>query len=446
MSGGAAPAQLTGRIRAAFASGSLVTGAFGTVPGLLLLPYLTDTLAVSAGLAGLLVLLPKAWDVVLNPIAGRVSDRRIDPRGPRRPFLLQGGLGLAVAFAVMFAHPVGGVAGTLWVVVWFVVCASAFAFFQVPYVAMPAEMTDDPAERTRLMTRRIAVLAVAILVCGAGAPAVRDAVGGIGGYRWMACAVALVIVAGTLWLYFGTADAPIGRVLPSATGWSETLAAVREAADYRLLLGIFVIQAVGIGTMLAGVDYVARVVLLRPGMSSVLFAAFVGPALLVMPLWQLVSRRWSKTRCYTAASLLFGVAALGLVAVLAPDRDASVPAVVIVVVLIGAGYAGLQVFPLSLLPDLTVAAEKRTGARRAGIFAGVWTAGETLGLAIGPGIYGLTLAAGGYLSGVSAEGQPSSAVAASALGFALIPAAAVLLPIPLLARLHRRLRGAQDDR
>ena len=66
--------HLPRKVRLGYATGSLVTGAFGTVPGLLLLPYLTDTLGVAAGLAGLLVLLPKAWDVVVNPVAGRLSD------------------------------------------------------------------------------------------------------------------------------------------------------------------------------------------------------------------------------------------------------------------------------------------------------------------------------------------------------------------------------------
>ena len=57
----------------------------------------------------------------------------------------------------------------------FLAAATAFAFFQVPYVAMPAELTDDYAERTRLMTWRVAVLALAILVSGAVAPLVVDA-------------------------------------------------------------------------------------------------------------------------------------------------------------------------------------------------------------------------------------------------------------------------------
>ena len=198
-------AGLPVRVRAGYASGSVATGAFGTVPGLLLLPYLTDTVGVTALVAGLVVLAPKAWDVVLNPIAGRISDRYDDPRGPRRPFLLRAGVLLAGLFALLFAAPeLGRVPETLWVLVVFLGCATAYAFFQVPFVAMPAEMTDDPAERTRIMAWRVALLALAILLTGASAPAIRDAVGGREGYRAMGVAVALVIAVGALVAYRGT--------------------------------------------------------------------------------------------------------------------------------------------------------------------------------------------------------------------------------------------------
>src|SRR5688500_15642577 len=59
---------LSRRVLSGYALGSLVTGAFGTVPGLLLAPYLTDTLGVAAGVAGVLVWAPKAWDVLVNPV------------------------------------------------------------------------------------------------------------------------------------------------------------------------------------------------------------------------------------------------------------------------------------------------------------------------------------------------------------------------------------------
>lgn len=424
------PVRLPAGVRYGYAAGSVVTGVFGTVPGLVLLPYLTDTIGVQAALAGVLVLLPKAWDVICNPLAGRISDRFAATAG-RRPFLLAGGIGTAVLFAAMFAHPgFSGGAAAAWVVLMFLLCATTYAFFQVPYIAMPAEITEAPAERTALMTRRIAVLAVAILASGAGAPAIRDAFGGVAGYRLMGVAMGVLLVAGTLWCFAGTARTVRGRALPVSAGFRATVAAVQQAGRFRRLLLIFVVQAVGLGTMLAGVDYVSRVVLGRSGLSAVLFAAFIGPALVVMPVWQLLAVRRSKVSCYAVASLLFGVAALLLVAL-----GRSAPAAIVLLAIAGAGYAGLQVFPLSLLPDLTAAEEARTGQVRAGIFAGVWTAGETLGLALGPGLYGLVLAAGGYVSGAAAPDQPVSAVTAALLGFSLLPAVLVLLPIPLLRKL-----------
>jgi GPH family glycoside/pentoside/hexuronide:cation symporter len=121
------------------------------------------------------VLLPKAWDVIANPIAGRISDRR----GDRRSFLLGAGLAVAVLFAVMFAGPFrSGAPAGAFVAVAFLATATAYALYQVPYVAMPAEMTDDHAERTRVVTWRIAVLALAILASGALAPLVVNQTGG----------------------------------------------------------------------------------------------------------------------------------------------------------------------------------------------------------------------------------------------------------------------------
>jgi len=75
---------LTARLRVGYPSGGIATGAFGTVPGRLLLPYLTDSLGISALVAGMIVFLPKAWDVILNPITGRVSDRFAAAHGTRR--------------------------------------------------------------------------------------------------------------------------------------------------------------------------------------------------------------------------------------------------------------------------------------------------------------------------------------------------------------------------
>lgn len=422
--------RLSRRVVAGYSLGSLVTGPFGTVPGLLLLPYLTDTLGVAAGVAGLLVLLPKAWDVLVNPVAGRISDRS----GDRRGFLLGAGLALGVLFAAIFAGPFGtGAAAGGYVAVAFLAAATAFAFFQVPYVAMPAELTTGRAERTRLMTWRVAVLALAILVSGALAPLVVDlGGGGLAGHRWSGAFVGALIVVGTLGAFFGTRTAESRTAAGQEPSLRAQLRIAAANASFRNLLLCYIVQAAGIGTMLAGVQYFADHVIGQDAGATFLFAAFVGPALLVMPLWSRVGARHGKLRGLVAASLLFAAGALALLA--SPGLTAV--AIYLIVALIGAGYAGQQVFALAMLPDLIERDTVRTGRRQAGVFTGLFTAGETLGLALGPGVYALILQLFGYVSSSSGEAaaQDPTARLGVLLGFTVVPAVLVGTTVTLLRR------------
>ncbi|MEU4676480.1 MFS transporter [Micromonospora sp. NPDC023737] len=438
------PGGLPRRVHLGYALGSLATGAFGTVPGLLLLPYLTDTLGVAAGLAALLVLVPKAWDVLVNPVAGRISDRTGSRWGPRRPYLLFAGLALALLFAGIFAAPFGtGRAAGAYLAVAFLATATAFAFFQVPYVAMPAELTEDYAERTRLMTWRIAVLALAILVSGAVAPIVVTAGGeGLAGHRWMGLFVAALIAVGAVGAFAGTRATPTGQVRGSEPTLRAQLAVAGRNRAFRALLVCFVVQSAGVATILAGVNYFADQILRDPRTgATLLFACFVGPALLVMPLWTRIGARVGKLRALVAASLLLVVG----VAVLAAAPLVPAAAVYPVVALVGAGYAGQQVFALAMLPDCISWDEARTGRRQAGVFTGVWTAGETLGLALGPGIYGLVLQLSGYVSSDTgtAAAQSGTARLGILLGFTVIPALLVAAPLILLR--HYDLPAAPDN-
>jgi Na+/melibiose symporter-like transporter len=89
-----------------------------------------------------------------------------------------------------------------------------------------------------------------------------------------------------------------------------------------------------------------------------------------------------------------------------------------------------------MLPDVIAADEAASGQRRAGVFTGVWTAAETLGLAVGPGLLGLLLGAAGYVSSTGDEvvAQTSTAVTAVRLGFSVLPAVIVLAAVPIFAR------------
>ncbi|WP_256842608.1 MFS transporter [Ornithinimicrobium cryptoxanthini] len=426
------------RAVAGYAAGSVGTGGFGTLPGLVLAYYLTDTLAVPALLATVVVLVPKAWDVLIDPAVGALSDREAGRRQTRTVLMTVGALTLPIGFIGMFAAPAGlsPVAAGLWVLVFFVLATSSFSLFQVPYIALPADLTSDYAERTRLMGWRIAVLALAILLVGAGGPAVRDAAGGDSlGYLVMGVVVAVVLLGGML----ATVAGVRGRSHPHSRGGSDRparirgeyrtgLVAFRELPTYRSLLIVFVLQALATGVMLAAVQYVATYTLDDQAALTFVFVALVAPAILVVPLWTRYAGRVGKQTAFTLASVLFAGAALSLVLLLwAPGGWLYLP-----VAVAGVGYAGMQLFPLAMLPDVISAA----GRHRGGAMSGLWTAGETTGLALGPAVVLLLLALGGFRSSTADEvvTQPGSALALIVLAFSLIPALLVGASLLVLRR------------
>jgi len=418
--------------RFGYGAGSVATGAFGTVPGLMLLPYLTDRLGTAALLAGAIVLLPKGLDVLLNPVAGRISDRTIDPRGPRRPWLLRGGLVLVIGFALLFAAPKMPLPAELaWVLVVFIATATGYAFFQVPFLSMPAEITSSYQERTRLMTLRVAIMAGTILVAGGVSPIIRDgmhdAYFGRLGYMVMGLVMAAIMLVGVLTVYHGTRNAPIHTVTAGSGGLMDQLRIVAGAPNFRRLLTTFVIQALATGTMLAGVNYMAGNILPKSA-GTFLFVCFVAPAILLSSVWERIGARYGKTVSFTASSLILAVGALGTITALA--GASAVGVVYAFTALAGVGYAGCQMFPIAMLPDIAAVDAKRTGSSRIGVYTGVWSAGETLGLALGPGLYSVVLWLGHYISSTTGgTTQPQSALTAIILGFGLVPAVLIVISL-----------------
>ncbi len=454
----AAEPRLSRGTVARYATGSLGTGGFATLPGLVLVYYLTDSLGVTAILAGLIVTLAKIWDVVIDPIIGGLSDRALARRGTRRGPMLLGTIGLPFAFVLTFAVPTGLApwASAIWVFLAFVAAATFFSLFQVPYISLPAELTDGYSERTRLLTWRVVVLTLAILIFGAGGPAIRGMFPENQPLGYLVMAIVCGVLLG-IGLMGGTSVAPRhSRPEPSETAgararglrslslehYQEGLAVLRESQPFRALLGTFMLQGLATGMMLAGAQFVATWILRDESAVTVLFVSLIAPALLVAPLWRLVADRVGKERAFRLASMLFLLATVALTAmILAPGWWIVAP-----VALAGAAYAGMQTLPMAMLPDVISvdlarrAADGTGQAGRAGIFGGVWTAGETTGMALGSTVLTIVLALTGYLesaAGVTVQ-QPAAATAGIALSFSLFPALLMLASLFTLS--HYRLR------
>ncbi len=446
-----------------YAVGSLGTGGYATLPGLVLTYFLTDNLGVAALAAGLIVTAAKVWDVVIDPLIGAASDRQFARTGSRRGFMLIGAFTLPLFFALTFAVPPawGPVAGAVCVLLAFLGTATSFSLFQVPYVALPAELTRSYDERTRLLGWRVVVLTAAILLFGAGGPMLRRATGDqVSGYLLMGIVAGVVIGIGML-IATRTADAAASASLTPArlhsadesagnprdlvrTMQSRGLRdqyltgfrALRRSLPFRALLGTFLLQALATGTMLAGAQYVATWVLRDEAAVELLFIALVAPALLATPGWTAIAHRIGKERAFLGATILYLVAAASITAaVWTPGTW-----IYASVALAGIAYAGLQSLPMAMLPDVISHDEHTTGPGQAGTFTGIWTAGETVGFALGATVVALMLAATGYLSSIAGENtvQPEAAVTAIVLSFSILPAALMAVSLIPLARYRLR--------
>ncbi len=417
---------------ARYAIGSIGTGGFGTLPGLVLTYYLTDSLGVTALLAGVIVTVAKVWDVVIDPVVGALSDADVARHGTRRRLMLVGAIALPVLFALTFAVPptFAPAVGAIWVLLAFMATATAFSLFQVPYIALPAELTDSYDARTKLLTWRVVVLTFAILLFGAGGPVLRGITGDpTTGYLLMGVVAGIVIGAGMIVAATVAGRAARVRSAMAAAGTSAAEAAelvadsvgerhphrvgrdastpgggardnfraagetLRRSQPFRVLLLTFVLQAIATGLMLAGAQYLATWVLRSEDAVTLLFVALIAPALLAAPAWGLLARRVGKEWAFALASALFAVAAVTTLAALwTPGAW-----IYVSVGAAGVAYAGMQSLPMAMLPDVISHDARHHGPGRAGAFGGVWTAGETAGFALGATVLTAVLAITGYV-------------------------------------------------
>lgn len=433
---------------ATYALGSMGTGGFATLPGLVLIYYMTDTLGIAALAAGLLVTLAKVWDVVIDPVIGARSDHDLASTGSRRRFMVLGGVLLPVFFLLTFAVPVGmgAVGAGIWVFVAFTATATAFSLFQVPYIALPAELTQGYDQRTRLLSVRVLVLSVAILVFGAGGPALRS----LGGQNQWLGYFLMALVAGALigvCMVLTARVAPTQQIRDSNMGsiwenYRQGFAALKRSQPFRSLLLTFALQGLATGGMLAGAQYVATWVLQDEAAVTFLFVALIGPALLFVPVWRVLARGIGKERAFGYSSMLFGASALALTFMLIIPGDWIYGPVA----LAGAGYAGMQSLPMSMLPDVISHDARSSTPGQAGVFGGVWTAGETTGMALGATVLTLVLGASGYVESVAGQTvtQQSSAINGIILSFSLVPALIIGLSLLSFRRYPLREHDISD--
>jgi GPH family glycoside/pentoside/hexuronide:cation symporter len=152
---------------AAYGAGGIIPIAIFNIAGMLVGLMGNISLGLSAFWLGAILIVPRLWDALSDPFIGHLSDNTRTRWGRRRPYLLIGGILVAVFFVVIWWIPKGDMVrtwfpsdtGYQWFQLGYILFSlllffTAVNLFEIPHGALGMEMTTDYHERTRLFSAK----------------------------------------------------------------------------------------------------------------------------------------------------------------------------------------------------------------------------------------------------------------------------------------------------
>jgi Na+/melibiose symporter-like transporter len=375
-----------------------------------------EVLKVPLGIMGLIFIAARVIDAIQDPVIGLISDK-FTHRGPRgRLTFVALMLPLMIGGFYMLFHPPEALFTeptllAVWLFVALFVVHLGYAGVSISYHAHGAELTDDYNERTRVTVGR-EVFGLMGMTLAVVLPTFFTAkFGEHQGYVYMGLVfipIALAFALPTLVWSPPSVHPPVVRENPEIhvryfRDWlvslvpslarptrnmeaSTTLKALvpffapMKNRLFRRLLLVFVINGsalgVAVSVMLFYVEHVLKGKKLEAG---IILLVYFGAAALSVPMWLMLSRRFSKTAAWFIAMVMTVIAMSLAVFLGAGDFALFVPIAVITGMGIGADYG----LPPSVLADIINSEEGKDTRGDTGAYFGLWALATKLATAIG---------------------------------------------------------------
>lgn len=392
---------------AAYGAPGLIMAALALSFYVFLPKYYADVVGINLAVLGIVVLLSRVWDAVIDPAVGALSDRTRTRWGRRRPWIAAGALPLAVMFIflVLLPHIVNPLLEGLYL------GALTFLFFlfwtmvTVPYEALGAELSFDYDERTKLLgAREAAVLggtllaAIIPILLGIGSDLGTNLSSERQRYLQLGLiyAVLVVVLVGLcLWLVGERQWAESQR--PKA--FLRNLASVWRNRPFRILLSAYAVSALGVSVAATTIlFYVENVLASTSG--AVFLAMYLGIGTATVPFWVYVARRLEKQRAWLMALAVNTGAFVWAL----PLGRGDGPIFGVIVVFSALGLGGVMALPPSMQADVIDYDEWETGTRREGEYIGFWSIIKKLAAALSAGLAFPILDFSGYAPGAAQQG------------------------------------------
>jgi Na+/melibiose symporter-like transporter len=130
--------------------------------------FYTDVFGLSAAAAGAILLWPRLWDAVVDPIVGTLADRTNTRWGKFRPWILFTAVPWCVVMILAYTTPLKWSTGALiaYAAVTNTLLMSIYSMNNMPYSALGGVMTGDINERAKLNSYRFVAVNVAQFIVG----------------------------------------------------------------------------------------------------------------------------------------------------------------------------------------------------------------------------------------------------------------------------------------
>ena len=341
---------------------------------------LSGKLAATAGFIALVA------DAIFDPIVGSFSDHVHSRLGRRHPFLYAAPIPLALCFALIYMPPAGLSQTGLfaWLTVFAILQRQAMTLYQVPHLALGAELSDDYRERSIVMSYNtvfgvVGGTAAAVYGWGriraAGGPAVAD------GYQTMAIGVALIAALAIFLSAYLTHDRIPYLRRPHGTQRFTVLKLLREVKvcfgnyNYRIMLLGLLFLSITTGTREVLLSYTNLFFwqLQEQALAGLAFAAvpaFITGFFVTVRLHDRIDKR--NTLIVAMVVIMLSASTpvpLGLLGVMPAKGSAALFGVLFCYVFtFFLGVALLMITLLSVIADIVDEHELNTGMRQEGIF------------------------------------------------------------------------------
>ena len=430
------------RLYLAYGLGDAGTGLAATVLGFYLFPFFTEVAGLSAGFAGAMLMVLKVWDALSDPVIGWLSDRTRTAWGARLPWIAGAAVPLGFCFAATWWVPPGAPGQRLaYYSVMAVLLMTAYTAMNLPYAALPSELSSSASVRTHLNAARFTgSLMAGFLGLGLAFSLVPQ---GAVGYERLGMWGGVLIAGSGLVCAVGLSPFARSALRPAPDLdpiWVQ-LQRIAVNGRFRMVLGLYLLLWYALQLMQTVSLLFLRVVLhLGEGWALAMPMVFQVAAMVGLWLWGQVAQRRGRIPALHWGLSLWGIALV--LALLLPPFPAQMGGVwqglflallVLTITLLGLGGSTAFLIPWSLLPDAIDADPDHP--------AGFYTAWMVLvqKLGIGLGIFGLgiVLELSGYLANQGID-QPDRAVVMIRLCISVVPAILIALGLIVMRRWPRQ--------